>query len=130
MRMNATCSNPKTFGSTHDHENKCPRCKINVDKIAANQRGMWFSYSRDRVTGELRFVDRKPESEASKSARERSEKARADGKQSVSVRKHVKSFKVRPSPISTAQNDGLKDENLEFKFTRIESWSSHGHVEL
>lgn len=69
IRMNTTCANPKTFGSTQDHENKCPRCRIDVDKIAASQQGMWFSFSQDRVTGELCFFDRNPESETSQRAR-------------------------------------------------------------
>ena len=71
MRMSRPCNYPTKFGSTIDTEKKCPKClqPALVDKIVSKHTGMWFSVSRDPITGKRRVFDRQDESDASKRAR-------------------------------------------------------------
>ena len=115
MRMSTPCTNAITCGSVKDVTNKCGRCRIDVEKIAKNQTGMWFSVSRDPVTGKTIFKDRQGESAASQRARLKKE-PRPHGTR-------------KPCPTqSTEQEDGrcVNEDTL----SRSGSWSSHGHVEL
>lgn len=110
MRIMSSCHNSQTTRSSRDKENKCPKCRIDVEKIVSQQSGMWFSVSRNPVTGKMVFKDRKPESTTSKRAR------------------LGRGMKVTPRQIRRERSEaGGEDEDTP---SRNSSWSSHGHVTL
>lgn len=145
MRMSRPCNHPKSFGSTIDNDNKCPKCKQleKVDRIASTQTGMWFSASRDPATRKVRIFDRDGESEASKRARQRaSEKAEAENpkrRDYVGVSLHEKestrllrkALPAQMSPIDEfSEPKSYCSEERKDSWASDNSWSSHGHVEL
>lgn len=117
MRMSTPCTNAVTCGSARELS-KCGKCRIDVEKIVSNQTGMWFSCSRDPVTGKMVFKDRQPESVASKRARLGVEAAEQGPKN-----------RNKPVPLQRTWEEEPKDSDSDAQ-SRSGSWSSHGHVEL
>jgi len=128
MRMSSPCTNAVTCGSIKDYDTKCGKCRIDVEKIVAGQTGMWFSYSRDPVTGKARLKDRQAESATSQRARL---KINVNGPRSGIATFEAKSggMKNIPSAVQSTRQDrvGFHEEDSQ---SRQGSWSSHGHVEL
>ena len=122
MRMSRGCTNAVSHGSHIDNDEKCPKCRIDIDKIVANQKGMWFSCGIDKVTGKPYFRDRNPESEASKRARFGTGE---DPGQFVPAPANL--YKRRPQPLNSIDEDSWRESDEQ---SRKSSWSSHGHVEL
>lgn len=137
--------------SVTDHVNKCPKCKIDLDKIASTQTGMWLSCGIDKVTGKPYFRERNPESEASKKARERAKEKAQDSRHSswhaakkveipvksqpaprvhTPVKPWPESRPVTPlSPTSEFWWQKSREESSR-TYSLSSSWSSHGHAEL
>lgn len=116
------CHASQKSRSRTDRENKCPKCRIDVDKIASKQSGMWFSVSQDPVTGRTKYKDREGESYGSWTARH------------TSSGKGKKLTKNPPKQSKRGQSQKARQDSEEEEETTRNnswsSWSSHGHVEL
>lgn len=114
-RMAISCHSTQLVRSSVNRESKCPKCRIDVDKIASKQSGMWFSFYRDPVTKKMKYKDREGESPASKAARTGSRK---------------KLTKYPPKQRRKDATDSSHEAGQGGDSSRSSSWSSHGHVEL
>ncbi len=128
MRMSTPCTNAMIYRSARDLDNKCGRCRIDVEKIVSKQTGMWLSFSRDPVTGKTIFKERHAESAAS-------QRARLDAAAAVpcsgtgSIKSGPPGAKRKPVQSQSTWQKEMGDIT-EDSSSRNGSWSSHGHVEL
>lgn len=159
MRITQPCTNSKTDGFFEDRNDKCSKCRMNLDGICSKA-GTWLSCGIDSTTGKPYFRERKPESEASRQSRlrKRDQNQRQPSAAPLSSsssshpmpEKPMQPLKPRPGylgsiPMKSKPEDmntpltplspgaeywWKKSREEDERKASVCSWSSHGHVEL
>lgn len=110
----AACPEVCRVGNVKDFEQRCSRCRLDIEVIVSHQEGMCFSVLNDPVTGKMRIIDRQSHD--------------VQAKETSGSKTHPVQVHVQPQRQSTQvdPSDRIVERGEEWD----SSWSSHGHVEL